>query len=244
VTELRQTLEREKAKSKNLWKLNCAQLAEFDSTLMEKDEEIARLEGQLAGHDCARSRSPPFIGRSGSSESGEEVESPSPAHQVQPWRGKAPPVVMFSGEDPELSLSDWLPSLKKAAQWNGWGSEEEILIQLAGYLKGRALQEWNLLEKAERDSYDKAVVALRIRLDTGGKVMAAQDFRHLAQEEKEKVTNFIRRLVRTFHLAYGHNSMSPKTRDTLWFGQLQEGLKYGLMASPAVCGATSYQSFV
>ena len=41
VTELRQKLEREKAKSKNLWELNCAQLAEFDSTLMEKDEEIA-----------------------------------------------------------------------------------------------------------------------------------------------------------------------------------------------------------
>ena len=41
VTELRQKLEREKAKSNNLWDLNCAQLAEFDSTLMEKDEEIA-----------------------------------------------------------------------------------------------------------------------------------------------------------------------------------------------------------
>jgi len=73
-------------------------------------------------------------------------------------------VVMFSGEDPELRLSDWLPSLMKAVQWNGWGSEE-LLIQLAGYLKGRALQEWNLLEEAERDSYDKTVVALRSCLD-------------------------------------------------------------------------------
>ena len=137
MTELRQKLEREKAKSKNLWELNCAQ---FDSTLMEKDEEIARLEGRLAGHDHARSRSPPFIGRSGSSESGEEVESPSLAHQVTPRRSKVPPVVMFSGKDPELHLSDWFPSLKRAAQWNGWDSKE-LLIQLAGYLKGRALQE-------------------------------------------------------------------------------------------------------
>ena len=165
------------------------------------------------------------------------MESPSLARQVQSRRGKAPPVIMFSGEDPELSLSDWLPSLKRVVQWNGWGLEE-LLIQLAGYLKGRALQEWNVLEEAERDSYDKAVVALRKRLDTGSKVMAAQDFHHLAQEEKEKVINFIRRLERTFRLAYGHNSMSAETRDALLFGQLQESLKYG----PAVSGATSYQS--
>jgi len=95
------------------------------------------------------------------------------------------------------------------------------------------------LEEAERDSYDKALIALRSRLDTGSKVMAAQDFHHLAQEEKEEVTNFIRRLVRTFHLAYGHNSMSAETRDARLFGQLQEGLRYGLMESPAVSGATT-----
>ena len=43
-------------------------------------------------------------------------------------------------------------------------------------------------------------------------------------------------------MAYGHDSMSTETRDALLFGQLQEGLKYGLMESPAVSGATSYQS--
>jgi len=155
--------------------------------------------------------------------------------------GKAPPVVMFSGEDPELRLSDWLPSLMKAVQWNGWGSEE-LLIQLAGYLKGRALQEWNHLEEAEKHSIDKAVVALGSCLDTGSKVMAAQDFPHLAQEEKETVIDFIHRLERTFRLVYGHNSMSAEKRDALLFCQLQEGLKYGLMESPAVSGATSYQS--
>ena len=45
---------------------------------------------------------------------------------------------------------------------------------------------------------------------------------------------------RTFRLTYGHDSMSAETRDALLFGQLQEGLKYGLMERPAVSGATSY----
>ena len=90
------------------------------------------------------------------------------------------------------------------------------------------------MEETERDSYGKAVVALGSRLDTGSKAMAAQDFRHLVQEEKEKVTDFISRLERTLCLAYGHDSMSAEKRDALLFGQLQEGLKYGLMKSPAV----------
>lgn len=34
-----------------------------------------------------------------------------------------------------MCLRDWLPSLNRAAQWNGWESEE-LLMQLAGYLKG------------------------------------------------------------------------------------------------------------
>ena len=52
-------------------------------------------------------------------------------------RGKAPPVDSFSGEDAETTLDDWLPSLQKAAEWNGW-AEDEKLMQLAGYLCGRA----------------------------------------------------------------------------------------------------------
>lgn len=60
--------------------------------------------------------------------------------------------VMFSGEDPELCLNDWLHAFpQRAARWNGWGPEE--LLQLAGYLKGRDLQEWNLLVEPERNSY-------------------------------------------------------------------------------------------
>ena len=47
---------------------------------------------------------------------------------------------------------------------------------------------------------------------------------------------------RTYRLTYGHDSMSAETRDALLFGQLQKDLKYGLLESPAVSGATSYQS--
>ena len=149
--------------------------------------------------------------------------SPSVPDRVRPRRGKAPPVVMFSGEDPEVRLTDWLPSLQRASQWNGW-EPEEVLIQLPGHLKGRALQEWNLLEEVDKNSYNRAVVALGSRLDTGSKVIASQDFRHLAQDEEEKVADFIRRMERTFRLAYGRESMSTETRDALLYGQLQEVL--------------------
>ena len=54
-------------------------------------------------------------------------------------RGKAPPVDPFTGEDPECRLDDWLLTLRTAADWNGW-TEGDSLIQLAGHLKGRALQ--------------------------------------------------------------------------------------------------------
>ena len=54
--------------------------------------------------------------------------------------GKAAPVDPFTGECDELLWEDWLPTLERAVTWNGW-SEEEKLLQLAGYLKGKVLQE-------------------------------------------------------------------------------------------------------
>ena len=67
--------------------------------------------------------------------------APRSIHASAPARrGKAPPVNEFSGEDPECLLEDWLLSLERVSLWNAW-SEEEQMIQLAGHLKGRALQE-------------------------------------------------------------------------------------------------------
>ena len=40
---------------------------------------------------------------------------------------------------------------------------------------------------------------------------------------------------------YGQDGLSVETRDTPLFGQMQEGLKYELMESPAVSGATGYK---
>ncbi len=80
------------------------------------------------------------------------------------------------------------------------------------------------------------------RLDPGSKVVAAQDFRHASQREVESVGDFVRRLEKTFRVAYGNDSMLPDTRDALLFSQLQEGLRYSLMESPAVSGAISYQA--
>ena len=46
-------------------------------------------------------------------------------------------------------------------------------MQLAGHLRGRALQEWVLLEEDDRRNSTRATTALRARLDPGSKVLAS-----------------------------------------------------------------------
>ena len=79
-------------------------------------------------------------------------------------------------------------------------------------------------------------------MDPGSKVMMTQEFRHTMQNEGKKIAEFSRRLEKTFHIAYGSESISPETRDALLFRQLHEGLIYSLMEGPAVSDATSYQA--
>lgn len=150
-------------------------------------------------------------------------------------RGRAPPVDFFNGEDGDITLDDWLPSLLRAAEWNEW-TNKELTMQLAGHLKGRARQEWSLLVTEEKSTYERGIAALRSRLDSGSKTLAAQDFRHAAQEEKEKVSDFVCRLEKIFHCTYEHNTMSAATRDALLYAQLQEGLRFELMKACAVSG--------
>ena len=59
---------------------------------------------------------------------------------------------------------------------------------------------------------------MRNRLDPGSRVVAAQDFRHVAQRDGESVSDYIRRLEQLFRRAYGHEGMSDETRDTLLHG--------------------------
>ena len=124
--------------------------------------------------------------------SGHELdEEPRPLVGTKgPRRGKAPPVDSFSGEDERMRFEEWLPALVRASAWNRW-SEEDLLIQLAGHLRGRALQEWNLIPAVNKTTYAKAVSTLQERLDPGGKLLAVQDFRHASQREEESVAEFL-----------------------------------------------------
>ena len=147
--------------------------------------------------------------------------SPVGGHSEEPARARTRrgKVDSFTGEDLEVRLD----------------SRE---LQLAGHLRGRARQEWNLLGA---EVYPDAVKALHLRLDPGSRTLAAQEFRHTTQGDTEKVADFIRRLERTFNIAYGMEGISVETRDTLLHGQLQDVLKHDLMQSPAVSGAQTYQ---
>ena len=55
--------------------------------------------------------------------------------QLQHRCGKAPPIDEFTGEDRRITFDDWLPILERAAIWNGW-TQDELLMQLTGYLRG------------------------------------------------------------------------------------------------------------
>ena len=72
-------------------------------------------------------------------------------------------------------------------------------------------------------NYEEAVQALRERLDPGSRVLAGQDFRHTAQRDGESVSDFVRRLERTFHVAYGRDRMSSETKEAILYGQLRKG---------------------
>ena len=117
-----------------------------------------------------------------------------------------------------------------------------MFLQLAGHLRGRALQEWELLEEGDKETFSSGVDALRARLDPVSKTLAAQDFRHTSQRDDEGVNSFIRRLERTFRIAYGRDKLVRETRAALLYGQLHEGLKYDIMKAPTVSGAQSYET--
>jgi len=125
VTRLTAEVERLSKRCKELWSLNCSQIAEFDELLSAKVEEIATLR-QLGGQ-CATA-----VWESS------QLAGPRPVHHR---KGKAPPapVDRFSGDDPTLQFEDWLPGLQRAADWYAW-TEAEHLLQLAGHLRGQALQ--------------------------------------------------------------------------------------------------------
>ena len=79
IARLQEQLEREKERYKKLWSLNCAQLAEFDSTVSAKDEELEQLKSRLHRTEPSSLReSPPRTPSDGETE---EV-------LLGKWRGK------------------------------------------------------------------------------------------------------------------------------------------------------------
>ena len=73
--------------------------------------------------------------------------------------------------------------------------------------------------------------------------MAAQEFRHLVQQEAELVSDYIWKLEKSFQKHMVVTEILVETQTTLLYSQLQEGLKYmyELMKAPAVSGAKDYQ---
>ena len=169
IEKLTKQLQRERERYKQVWRMNCEQLAEHDVIIAEKDAEIVALQEQLrlaetlphrptapsTGADPGRGVRPVCTLTGTSVESGgvcgEYRETEGGPSRVRRYRGKAPPVDPFTGEDPEVRLDDWLPALTRASRWNEW-TPDEALMQLAGYLRGRALQEWGLLQEEEKSN--------------------------------------------------------------------------------------------
>ena len=137
ITQLKAQLAAEKTKYRSLWEINCAQLAEVDSTVSEKDDEVQNLRSQL--HDRT-----PTAGSVITRGTKPEADQTEPRQQTK--GGKGPPIDHFTGEDPRIELVDWLKALERASKWYNW-MDDEKLMQLTDHLRGRAVEEWNLLKK-------------------------------------------------------------------------------------------------
>ena len=82
---------------------------------------------------------------------------------------------------------------------------------------------------------------LKERLDPSSRMLAAQDFCHAMQGQDKPIADYIRRLEKLFHIAYGREGMSSDARDTLLYSQMQMGMRFKLMEPPAVSGTADYK---
>ena len=157
-------------------------------------------------------------------------------HPDRTRRGKAPPIPFFSGEDPAVNVDDWLPSLERASTWNGWSMIEK-LMQLPGYLKGRALQEWSLLSPTVQQDYTAAIDLDWIRR-TGPWLPRSFAIPPSARGRVSQTSSDVSRRPSKWPTA---RILSIPTRDALLYSQLYDGLRYNLMRGPTVSGSQNYR---
>ena len=122
VRSLREGVEREKARARELWRTSCEQLSEYDSIISEKDAELERLRGKIREMEPHEPDTCPgqvgFIDEYPTPlgmESCTVVPGPTTSHIAPVRRSKAPPVDSFSGDNPDVCFDDWLPTLQRAA---------------------------------------------------------------------------------------------------------------------------------
>jgi len=57
----------------------------------------------------------------------------------------------------------------------------------------------------------------------------------------ESVADYVCQLEKAFRVAFGNEKLGKETRETMLYGQLQGGLRLGILRNPSVSGAMSYK---
>ena len=102
-----------------LQRLNCEQLEEFDKKFEDKEDQIKSLLEKIKQLEAVTHHSAMTFLQATAPTTTLTPSARTPAMNVA-RRGKAPPVDQFSGDQPDLTFNDWLPTLERAAQWNAW----------------------------------------------------------------------------------------------------------------------------
>ena len=151
IATLKNQLATEKQRVKRHWREKCEQLLAHEESL-EKEAEIALLKARIlsltSGTDEALTYMTPTTVDSVQQELTLQASQEVGSSVTIARRGKAPPVEPYTGENPDILWEEWLPMFERAASWNGW-TEQDKLLQLAGHLCGKALQEWSLLSQVQ-----------------------------------------------------------------------------------------------
>ena len=71
------------------------------------------------------------------------------------------------------------------------------------------------MSELDRSSFSTAATELKQKLNQSVKKLAAHNFRHATQKQKESVSDFIHRLKKLFRRAYGREALTAETGDTL-----------------------------